>query len=78
VLADACVCILMGTQIHEILFPKKFSNDIKPKIKVDISEMKGSMKDIHRKGSEVMQRYEMRSKKMKVIADHNKSIMNEE
>jgi hypothetical protein len=36
------------------------------------------MKEAHRKGPEITHRYEMRSKKRRMLADHNKAIMDEE
>ena len=35
------------------------------------------MKEAHGKGSEIMHRYEMRSRKRKTLVDHNKSSMDD-
>jgi hypothetical protein len=48
------------------------------KIKANISEAQEHMKEAHRKGPEITHRYEMRSRKRRMLVDHNKAIMDEE
>jgi hypothetical protein len=57
---------------------KKHLEYIKPEIKSNISEVQDHMKEAHIRGPEITHMYEMRSRRSRMLDDHNKFIMDEE